>query len=74
MDVLDKALSPESKVKLVIKDGKIGLSGVLDTKGVDVELAVLVEADYFIDQLAEKIPGKLDDAILGVLKQALKAV
>lgn len=74
MDIVDKQISPEAKVKLVVGGGKIGLAGVLDTKGVDVNLSVLADVDYFIDELAAKIPGQLDDAILAVLKSALKAL
>lgn len=72
MEILNKQISPESKALVEIKDGKLQLSAVLDTGGVDANVAVAVEVDYFIDELAKKIPGQIDDAIFAVLKTALK--
>lgn len=65
---MDKELYEAGELKLELKDGKIAL--VLDTKGVDV--AVSVDSDYFLDKLAEVIPGEIDDAVFGMLKAALK--
>jgi len=72
MEILNKQISPEAKALVEIKDGKLQLSAVLDTGGVDANVAVAVEVDYFIDELAKKIPGQIDDAIFAVLKTALK--
>lgn len=74
MDLIDKQLSPESSVKVVVSGGKISLVGALDTKGVDVSVSASVDSDYFIDELAKKIPGQIDDAIFAVLKSAIKAL
>jgi hypothetical protein len=72
MEILNKQISPEAKALVEIKEGKLQLSAVLDTGGVDANVAVAVEVDYFIDELAKKIPGQIDDAIFAVLKTALK--
>lgn len=72
MEILNKQISPESKALVEITEGKLQLSAVLDTGGVDANVAVAVEVDYFIDELAKKIPGQIDDAIFAVLKTALK--
>lgn len=72
MEILNKQISPEAKALVEIKEGKLQLSAVLDTGGVDANVAVAVEVDYFIDELAKKIPGQIDDAIFAVLKSALK--
>lgn len=72
MEILNKQISPEAKALVEIKEGKLQLSAVLDTGGVDANVAVAVEFDYFIDELAKKIPGQIDDAIFAVLKTALK--
>lgn len=74
MDVLDKQISKEANVKVEIVGGKIEVAAALDTAGVDVGAKITVEVDYFIDALAAKIPGAVDDAIFGVLKAALKQI
>jgi hypothetical protein len=51
------------KVKLVIK---------YDGKGADVTTEVALESDYFLDKLAEAIPGNVDDAVISMLKAAIK--
>lgn len=67
---MDKDLyqNASGELKLKLEGGKLIV--MLDTKGVDVSVAL--EADYFIDKLAEVIPGQVDDAIFAVLKGALK--
>jgi len=72
MEILNKQISPEAKALVEIKEGKLQLSAMLDTQGVDANVVVAVEVDYFIDELAKKIPGQIDDAIFAVLKTALK--
>lgn len=72
MELINKQISPEAIAKVEIVAGKIQLSAVLDTGGVDANVSVSVDADYFIDALAAKIPGQIDDAIFAVLKTALK--
>jgi len=67
-------IGSEGKAKVELKDGKLYIVGFYDGKQMDAELKVGIEVDMFIDQLAEAIPGKIDDAILGVLKVALKSL
>jgi len=72
MEILKKQISPESDVVVEIAGGKIILAAKLDTEGVDAQLSASVSTDYFLDELAKKIPGTIDDAFLAILKQALK--
>lgn len=72
MDLIKKELGAEGEVALSLSAGKLSLSAKYDSKGLDGEVKLSVDSDYFIDQLAAKIPGQLDDAILAVLKAALK--
>lgn len=67
---MDKDLyqNASGELKLKLEGGKLIV--MLDTKGVDVSVAL--EADYFIDKLAEVIPGEIDDAVFAILKGALK--
>lgn len=74
MEILSKQISPEAQAKVDIADGKLMLSAVLDTQGVDASVTVSVDTGYFFDELAKKIPGTIDDAVLALLKQAVKAL
>ncbi len=74
MDLINKQLTPEASVKVVIAEGKIALVALLDTKGMDVSLSAAVDSDYFFDELAKKIPGTIDDAVFALLKGAVKSL
>lgn len=72
MDLVNVPVGAESKVKVFVAGGKLGLSAVMDTKGVDASVSLSADAEYFIDELAKLIPGVIDDAVLAIVKQALK--
>ena len=72
MVLINKQISPEANAKVEIVAGKIQLIAALDSQGVDAEVKFSVDAEYFLDELAKKIPGQIDDAIFAVLKTALK--
>lgn len=74
MELLVKDLGPEAKAKVEISGGKLSLSADLDSKGLDAGLKISVDTDYFFDKLAEKIPGVVDDAVIAILKQAVRAL
>jgi hypothetical protein len=40
----------------------------------DASLKIMLESDLFLDKLAELIPGKIDDAVISVIKMSLKAL
>ena len=65
-------ISNEANFDLEFKEGKLMLKCGYDGKGLDAGLYIELEADYFLDKLAEKIPGKLDDTVIAMLKGALK--
>lgn len=67
-------IGTEGAAQLKLAGGKLYLVGKYDGKQMDAELSVGIEVDLFIDQLKEKIPGKIDDAVLELLKSALKLV
>jgi uncharacterized protein (DUF2344 family) len=73
---MDKEIGAEGALKLELVDGKLKLGVVYDGKGVDGEVSVLVDADYFVDKLAELIPGDsgFESAMVVALKIALKSV
>jgi hypothetical protein len=74
MELIQKQLSPEASVKVEIVSGKIIMKAEMDTKGLDALASMSVDSDYFLDELAKKIPGVVDDAVIAVLKQAIKAL
>ena len=51
-------------------DGKVVCLLKYDGQGVDGELKVMVEPEFFLDKLKEAIPGKLDDKIIDLIKAA----
>ena len=69
---MEKAISSEVKFDLDIKDGKIVVSAMYDGKGLDSTISLAMDGEYFLDKLAEKIPGKMDDMIIAAIKGALK--
>ena len=75
-EIMDKqiGIGTEGKVEVKLMNGKLYLVGKYDGVQADAELSVGIEVDMFIDQLAAKIPGSVDDAIFGVLKAALKVI
>jgi hypothetical protein len=69
---MEKELSKEVKLDFDVKDGQVVLSVGYDGKGADAKFSVMFEGDYFLDKLAEAIPGKLDDLVIEAIKGALK--
>lgn len=62
----------EATLDLDFKEGKLRLSVSYDGKGADAGLFVDLDPDYFLDKLKAVIPGQIDDAIIEMLKGALK--
>jgi len=75
-ELLSQAIGKEGKVKVTVAEGKVIVSGLLDTAGLDVELKLSLDSDYFIDQLGGVIPGDslIEKGALELLKGALKKV
>ena len=73
---MDKVLldGKELDVNVSIKDAKVKLEVVYDGKQADVGVHVSIGVDQLLDKLAEKIPGVVDDAVIAVIKAALKAL
>lgn len=73
MDLGQKDLGGDGSLDLKLVGGDLVLVVSHASKGADANLQVKVRSDYFIDKLAAVIPGAVDDAILQVLKAALKS-
>lgn len=62
-ELMDKG---ELTIKMVNEDI------VLEYAGKGGSIMMKLEGEYLLDKLAEAIPGEIDDAVLSVLKAALK--
>lgn len=54
--------------------GKLVASASLAGPAVGASLSISVDSDHVLDAIAAAIPGKIDDALIAVIKAALKAV
>ena len=54
----------EGKLKFILKAGHSGVNGVI---------GIEVDSDAVLDAIAKANPSQIDDAILAVIKAALKA-
>lgn len=68
---IEKELSKEVDLKFSAENGKVGIIAGYEGKGGGAELKVYVSAEYFLNKLAEAIPGQIDDVIIAALKSAL---
>ena len=65
-------LGKEVKMDFKFEGDKVILSAMYDGKGVDSTISIMLEAEYFLDKIAEAIPGQVDDMVIAALKGALK--
>lgn len=70
----DIALGPEGQLVMKLEGGKVVISLSDVHASGSVSLSVSEDAGYFLDKLAALIPGTIDDALIAVIKAALKAV
>lgn len=74
MEIVKHEISKEANVTVEVVDGNIVVKAGLDTSGLGAQLTATVNGDYFFDKLKEAIPGQIDDAVIEVFKNALKAI
>lgn len=70
--MIERNVGKEAKFEIKFENGNVILGGLYDGKGADVKLEVMLESEYFLDKLAEAIPGDLDDMVIAALKNAIK--
>jgi len=69
MDLVDGKAGPvDYDLELVGANLKLVVGS--QAEGVSASLVVLVEPGHFLDKLKALIPGKIDDAVIDVLKAA----
>lgn len=62
----------EGSLQMKIEDGKVKVALVYDGKQADAKLEISLGADEYLDMLKKAIPGEIDDAIIDMLKLAMK--
>ena len=72
-ELADVHLSKELEMKISVSAGSVDLSLVYSGAQATATMGVKLSVDAFLSQLEAAIPGKLDDAVIEILKAALKA-
>lgn len=72
MDIKEGAIGSEGSYEIDLLDGDLVMRANHESGGLAAGIELKVKIDYFLDKLAEKIPGEVDDAIFAILKSALK--
>lgn len=77
-DILDGAIGSVGSYDLEFKGGflvaKAGVHAMVAGNVVEIaaDLSIKIGSDAIIDALEKAIPGKIDDAVLEIVRQALK--
>lgn len=71
MILLESKIGAEGKITIELAQGKIVIKAYHDHKSGVVSFVAEEKADYFLDKLAEAIPGVLDDALIALIKDAV---
>jgi hypothetical protein len=71
-DIVDGKIGEVGKFDLEFKEGELRFVLDVGKFGLSAGMKVAVKAEDVIDAIAKAIPGQIDDAILQVLKAALK--
>lgn len=72
IDIIEGELGKDAEYDLEIIDGHLTLVFSYDGPGVDGVIKVTVDVAHFLDKFKQAIPGQVDDAILELVKGALK--
>ena len=73
---MDKVIGGEGSLGLKIENGVLVISLNYDGKGLDGGIVLKIDGDYFVDKLAEAVPGnsQLEAGIVAALKVAFRAL
>lgn len=74
MDLISKPLGAEGQFDLDFVDGKIVIKVSHNHASGSVSIVAEQDASYFLDKLAEKIPGDWDKAVIEVIKGLIKGL
>lgn len=65
---MDAELYNKGELEVSIIDGDL----VIEVGSKGASIVAKANGAYFLDKLAEKIPGEVDDAVINIIKAALK--
>jgi len=71
MEVVEKSISKELDFKVDFEDKKLKITISYEGEGGGASMSGHVNAEYFMDLLAEAIPGEVDDLVIGAIKAAM---
>lgn len=74
MDLVKGALGSEANFDLKMEAGQLILTVSYKGSEASASLSAGVEPGLFLDKLKALIPGQVDDAVIEIIKMALKAV
>jgi hypothetical protein len=72
--LIDGKIGEVGKYEVDIKGGNLIVLASVSASPIDANVVVKVDAGIVLDAIAKAIPGKIDDALLAILKAALLAV
>ena len=73
MELVDKELGKNGKLEVDLVNGNLVIALVGTLEGASGSLSLTVDSAVLLDKIKELIPGKVDDAVIEVLKLALKS-
>ena len=71
-EIIKEKIGSEADVSLKFSGGVARVALDYDGKGADAGLFIELDSDYFLDKLAEAIPGEIDDSVIAFIKQLAK--
>lgn len=73
-DLVKGAIGSEGSYDVDFKDAKVILNVSYAGDQAQASLSLSVSIDLLMDKIKDKIPGQIDDAVIDLLKSALKAL
>jgi hypothetical protein len=70
-DIVEGNLGSVGKYDVEFREGKLVAKADAAAGPVDAKVELSIDAGKVVDAIAAKIPGKLDDALLAMLKEAI---
>ncbi len=74
MDLAQGQIGSEASYDVKLTNGKLVLTASYAGLEAGASVSVSVEPGLFLDKLKAVIPGQIDDAVIELLKNALKAL
>ena len=71
--LVDKDLGDKGELKLDLVNGDLKFTVSYAVTGVTGGVSITVSADELLDKLKAVIPGEIDDAVIDIVKAALKS-